>query len=104
LESLGLKNFEHRVLNKLAAFVHKIVNEKNSPILLKQMINRNNDFNSNRMNLRNNNEIGQAIQLYNHYGESTFIYFFSNFINALILNDLVCNFKFFCQRMSKNVK
>jgi hypothetical protein len=67
------------------------------------MIKRNNDYNSNRMNLRNNNEIRQAIQLYNHYGESTFIYFFSNFINALILNDLVCNFKFFCQRMSNNI-
>ena len=103
LESLGLKNFEHRVLNKLATFVHKIVNEKNSPILLKQMIKRNNVYNSNRMNLRNNNEIRQAIQLYNHYGESTFIYFFSNFINALILNDLSCNFKFFCQRMSNNI-
>jgi hypothetical protein len=33
LESLGLKNFEHRVSNKLSLFVHKIANEKCSPIL-----------------------------------------------------------------------
>ena len=64
---------------------------------------RLNDYNSKRMNLRNNNEIRQAIQLYNHYGESTFTYFFSNFINVLILNDLVCNFKFSCKRISNNI-
>jgi len=28
---------------------------------------------------------------------------FSNVINTLILNDLACNFKFFCQRTSDNI-
>ena len=76
---------------------------KNVLRFFKQTIKRNNDYNSNRINLRNNNEIRQTIKLYNHYGESTFIYFFSNFINALILNDLAPNFKLFFQITSNNI-
>ena len=50
------------------------------------MIKRNNEYN-------NNNFKKQTIQLNNHYGEATFSYFFVNFINNMIFNDLNCNFK-----------
>ena len=96
LEEFGLKNFEHRLIIKLSSFIYKINNDINSPSILKNMIKRNNEYN-------NNNFKKQTIQLNNHYGEVTFSYFFVNFINNMIFNDLNCNFKHFLNRIIVNV-
>ena len=68
------------------------------------MIKRNNEYNNEfgRI-LRNNNNFKQTIQLNNHYGEAKFSYFFVNFINNMIFNDLNCNFKHFLNRKIVNV-
>ena len=104
LEEFGLKNFEHRLIIKLSSFIYKINNDINSPSILKNMIKRNNEYNNEfgRI-LRNNNNFKQTIQLNNHYGEAKFSYFFVNFINNMIFNDLNCNFKHFMNRITVNV-
>ena len=68
------------------------------------MIKRNNEYNNElgRILITNNN-FKQTIQLNNHYGEATFSYFFVNFINNMIFNDLNCNFKHFLNRIIVNV-
>ena len=43
-------------------------------------------------NLRNKFQVNKPLRIYNHYGEPTFFYFYSNFINNFILNDLKINF------------
>jgi hypothetical protein len=104
LEEIGLKNYEHRLIVKLSTFIFKIRNDVNAPSLLKDMIKKNNEFNKcNTRILRNNNNFKQTIQLNNHYGEATFTYFFTNFINNIILNDLNCNFKLFTSRIMTNL-
>jgi len=68
------------------------------------MIKINNECNNeNSRILRNKNNLKQTIQLKNHYGEATFSYFFVNFINNMIFNDLNCNFKHFLNRIIVNV-
>ena len=39
-------------------------------------------------NLRNKFQMNQPLRIHNHYGEATFVYFCSKFINNLILEDL----------------
>ena len=50
-------------------------------------------------------KIKQKIQLNNHYGESTFTYFFAKFINEFIhlIDDLNCKLKIFKIIMAKNL-
>ncbi len=92
---MGLKNFHHKLFLKLSTFIYKIENMKLSPKLLKNKIKKKKEFNIGGYDLRFENKIKQTIQLNNHYGESTFTYFFAKFINEFILDDLNCKLKIF---------
>jgi hypothetical protein len=76
-------------------FIYKIENIKSSSKLLKNKIKKKKEFNNGGYDLRFENKIKQTIQLNNHYGESTFTYFFAKFINEFILDDLNCKLKIF---------
>ena len=53
LEKYGLNNFQHRLLIRLATFVHNIVNIDQAPKLLKEQIVMNVNINKGGHNLRN---------------------------------------------------
>ena len=92
LENYGLNNFQHRLLIRLATFVHNIVNIEQAPKLLKEQIVMNVNINKGGHNLRNKFQMNQPLRIHNHYGEATFVYFYSKFINNFILKDLTINF------------
>jgi hypothetical protein len=66
----------------MATFVHNIIGIDQAPKLLKEQLTLNSNINKGGYNLRINN----------HYGEATFVYFYSKFFNNLILEDLKTNF------------
>ena len=76
LESYGLNNFQHRLFIRMSSLVHGILNNNNSPKLLREQIVFNKQLPKN-YSLLNENQIKQSLALKNHYGESTFIYIFS---------------------------
>ncbi len=43
-------------------------------------------------NLRNKFQVNQPFRIHNYYGEATFFYFYSKFINNFILDDSKNNF------------
>ena len=71
----------------MATFVHKIINIDQAPKLLKEQLTLNANINKGDYNLRNKNQINQPLRINNHYGEATFAYFYSKFVNNLILED-----------------
>ena len=76
----------------MATFIHNIVNIDQAPKLLKDQIKMNLIVDKGGYNLRNKFQVNQPLRIYNHYGESTFVYFYSKFINNFILEDLKNNF------------
>ena len=109
LEKIRLNSFLHRFILKLSSFVHKIYNDVDSPLELKNqfLINENvvtmNQF-INKSNLRNKNHLYvPATNAFNNYGQLTFSYFFSKFINKFCINDLKIDYLTFCQRILKNI-
>jgi hypothetical protein len=77
LEKYCLNNLEHRLLIRLATFVHSIVNIDQAPKLLKEKIVMNVKINKGGHNLRNKFQMNQPLRIHNHYGEATFVYFYS---------------------------
>jgi exonuclease III len=109
LEKIRLNSFLHRFILKLFTFVHKIYNDIDSPLDLKNqfIINENivttNQFISKR-NLRNRNHLYvPATNAFNNYGQQTFSYFFSKLINKFCINDLKIDFILFQQRIFNNI-
>ena len=83
LKRYGIFNLHHRLVSKLSIFVAKIFYFKNPPNLVDQL-----KFNSERKipyNLRNQNKLTEPKAL-RKYGENTFGYFFSKFINNFLIN------------------
>ena len=98
-----MANFQHRVLNQLMIFIHKILKSENAPINLKKSFEFNYESNKN-YNLRNLNELRTPrINNLNNYGELTFNFFFSKFINRLCVKDLDLDFNFFRLRTKNNI-
>ena len=100
LESKGLCSFQHLLLNRLLIFSHKILNKKNAPIQLNNLLI--NQKNTNH-NLRSNNILFKSTIPRNHYGESTFNYFFPNLVNTLCKNDIFLDINFFNIRIKNNI-
>ena len=73
VENYGLNNFQHRLFIRMATFLHNIVNIEQAPKLLKD-------------------KMIQPLRIHNHYGEATFVYFYSKFLNNFILEGLKNNF------------
>ena len=84
LEKYGLNNFQHRILIKMANFVHKTVNIEQAPKLLKEQIVMNVNLNKGGHNLRNKFQMNRPLRIHNHFGEATLVYFYSKFINNFI--------------------
>ena len=86
LKQFGIFSLHHRLVKKLGIFVAKIFIFKNPPNLADQL-----KFNFERKipySLRNKNCLIQP-KTFRKYGENTFSYFFSKFIN----NNLISQFK-----------
>jgi hypothetical protein len=60
--------------------------------LLKEKLILNENINKGGYSLRNKFQINQSLKINNHYGEATFVYIYSKFINNIILNDLTLHF------------
>jgi hypothetical protein len=89
LEKYGLNGFQHRLIIRLAIYIQKIFCYTNSPSKLANCFTVNNDLNKS-YNLRNLLELKIPDKgKYNDYGEDTFEYFFSKFINTVI-NEIIC--------------
>jgi hypothetical protein len=89
LEKYGLNGFQHRLIIRLAIYIQKIFCYTNSPSKLANCFIVNNDLNKS-YNLRNLLELKIPDKgKYNDYGEDTFEYFFSKFINTVI-NEIIC--------------
>ena len=83
LKQWGLFNLHHRLVKKLSLFVVKIFIFKNPPNLAQEL-----KFNFERnlpYDLRNKSKFVQPI-VKRKAGESTFSYFFTNFVNKLFVN------------------
>jgi hypothetical protein len=104
LEKYGLNNFQHRLLIRMATFVYNIVNVEQAPKLLKEQLILNVNINKGGYNLRNKFQINQSLKINNHYGEATFVYIYSKFINNIILNDLTLHFYSFKKLLYNNLK
>jgi len=76
----------------MATFLHNIFNIEQAPKLIKDQIRMNVNKDKGGYNLRNKFQMNQSLRIHNHYGEATFVYFCSKFINNFILEDLKNNF------------
>ena len=100
LEQMNLAAFQHHVLFRLSTFVHRILNNENSPQKLKEMIL--NKSSSNYITRSSQKAYHVHIPL-NHYGQATCHYFFPKFITEICMNDIYLNDNFFKTRISNNI-
>jgi hypothetical protein len=103
LAKYNLMNFQHRILNKLLIFSHKILNSLNGPINLKASFEKKSDLNR-TYSLRNDNELMHPkISKINNHGERTFAYCFTKLINNICIEDINLDFNFFKSRVKNNI-
>jgi hypothetical protein len=103
LEGLGLNGLIHRLIIKLSSFFHKILHEKNAPIILKHKITFNHSFNK-PYPLRNVNKLFvPGSNKNNQYGDISFSIFFSKFINETCVNDIKLESLLFNTRIKNNI-
>ncbi len=103
LSKYKLLNFQHRLINKLLIFSHKIINLKIGPVNLKNSLQTNLNMNKSYC-LRNQTElVVPKVSKMNNFGKLTFRYFFSKFINKTCVDDIRIDEKFFKLRMSNNL-
>lgn len=106
LEKLGLQALQHRNLIRLMCFSHKLFNNNYAPVNLVNLYMENNNPHSLRSNSANTFFIPKT-GILNKYGERTFHFFFSRFINLFcknsLFNDLAMPFKLFKNRTFNNV-
>ena len=100
LESMSLSSFQHNLLTRLAIFAYNIYNDVNAPTNLKQLLLNKKNI---TYNLRSNSILFKSCIPLNHYGESTFDFFFPKFVNTICLNDISLNNNFFKSRLNNNV-
>ena len=109
LQTFGLFSFQHRLMNKILTFTHKIIKNQNSPSELKKDLTPEAVFASEEQTtqftiLRNNKKINKNAVIASRYNQQTFSFFF----RKLILNFINCNFNLsfnlFLQKMSTETK
>ena len=95
LEQLGLFNFEHRLVAKLATFVHKIINEPSAPSVLKVSLKPKSVTSTMHLRSHCQNTLAHKLMIINSRhknalseplvsskaGSSTFTHFFAKFVN-----------------------
>lgn len=97
----NLFSFQHRVVYRLLLFIHKVMNGKHKPINLCNLLKSNTDRNL-KYNLRNSNELATPT-LQNSYGELTFTYFFTKFINKICVYEISLDFITFKKLVIKDL-
>jgi hypothetical protein len=103
LEYYGLQAYQHRIIIRLSTYIHKILNNSNSPANLVACFTYNNNLNK-KYNLRNLNKLYIPSKgKYNDRFENTFNYFFSKFVNELYSEDLLLGFNLFKIRVINNI-
>jgi len=83
LKNYKLFSFEYRVFFRLRLFIGKILNSVYAPPNLKGLLIRS----GNSRSLRNSNQFSM-VRTNNHFGEATFSYFFSKFLNTVFKDSL----------------
>ncbi len=120
LEKFGLNTFEHRLMLKMATFVHKIVNNINAPIILKASLQSKSESAAQptmqlrkryqntlthayiTINSRHTNAISQP-KTTSKAGSATFSYFFASFVTNMIVDDIHQHFNFFKSIIFNNI-
>ena len=105
LQTFGLFSFQHRLMNKILTFAHKIINNPNSPSELKGLI-RPEDIrvSHNSCELRNKKTYIKDSETITRYNQQTFSYFFRKLITNFIKSDFNLDFKFFILKMATDLK
>ena len=107
LEKLGLNSFQHRIFIRLMTFSYKLFSSEFVPLNLKNLFVENTYFPYNLRNCIANTFIVPVKGILNNYGDKTFHYFFSIFINTFCknnqFNDFLIPFKLFKTRTINNV-
>lgn len=107
LENYNLFTFQHRLIYRILIFIHKIVNDDTSPVLLKNMINKY-EISMLSYPLRTAASY-RKVTLYRlprtrtHYGEDTFNFFINKLLNKFCIDDLKLNLNFFKKRIYNNI-
>jgi hypothetical protein len=85
----------------MATFVYNIVNAEQASKALKRTINFKCKYKQRRLQL--SKQISNK-SIVKNYGEATFVYIYSKFINNIILNDLNLHFYSFKKLLYNNLK
>ena len=100
LDKYNLSSFQHLILTRLSHFIHKIVNNSNSPYYLKSSIKIQNNL---AYNLRSNQITFENHISRNRYGDLTFNSFFPKFLNILFKNEIHIDSNLFKLRTHNNI-
>ena len=98
LKNFKLFSFEYRIFLRLSYFIHKIFNLTSAPPLLKNILQKK----ISNYALRKNERFLEPL-IRNHYGESTFSYFFTKFLNNLYNTDIILTFLNFKKSVLKDI-
>jgi len=104
LSKFNLECYQHRLIKRIARFIFKIFNEKQSPSGLKNSLSRIKDQKLSTYELRNRNDFFVPSKgKYNDHMECTFVYFYSKFLNEFLVQDLNLEANHFFRRIENNV-
>ena len=98
MENFKLFSFEYRIFLRLSYFIHNIFNLTSAPPLLKNILQKK----ISNYALRKNERFLEPL-IRNHYGESTFSYFFTKFLNNLYNTDIILTFLNFKKSVLKDI-
>ncbi len=103
LRNYKLANYQHRILNRMMLFIHKMLNSQNGPKNLIDSFTLNSELDKSYA-LRNiNNYEIPAISNLNNYGKNTFTYFFSKFLNKVCKDSIRLVFNQYKTITSNNI-
>ncbi len=103
LNNYNLNCFQHRLLIKLFKFSYSLINSSETPSELKSQLIYNSELNK-QHDLRNLNQLSiPKCKNGNNFGENTFNYFFSKFINLFSINLFNLEFSIFNLNISNNI-
>jgi hypothetical protein len=104
LKQFNLECFQHRIIGRISSFIHKIFNLKQSPSNLKSLFIRNYSVKETSIELRNKKHFYVPSKgKFNNFNENTFLYFYSKFINAFLLQDLKLSYSLFCRKVDHSI-
>ena len=103
LTKYNLYSFQHRLLFRLHIYIYKIFHNNDSPHNLLNSFVFNRELNK-KYNLRNLSDLHiPSKSIFNDFGERSFSYFFSKFINELCRNDIEIDYSFYKIRIKNNI-